>query len=454
MVRPPNLQAGIADDITLADILTIDPARQKNWSKQAPLRWAIRDTLAGYVPDAVRACHEKRMQIFAGIRFELKKAKDAVAFNEWLMYLAAQSAEERTWHINDAAANLVKVAKDNAFDGVAPDIEYFGSFVPPKGQKDGDKIIAALLTQLYQTVAALAPDLVFAPAIGAMVADGGYSFVNPPNPPVLGTPNIRVQPYAMAHEPMKKKTLPAGGAATSLDSFPNMILRPMGYDAFRFTESEGPPTATGAGKQKVLNWHEQVVKYALTEPKDPGDPNAPGVLPGQFQLGIKTFPGPNNRFDPPSTTVTSLAGPAAPAGLEQRPVETPASPAGPPAVPSPGKGAVYKYDAIVEGDKGYLLKTARMLRKYRVGMILFAFPDVGDGKGSVAQAAAAGYWKKCALCNFVLNAITLPPESFDIKGEDPDYDPKNPSRGTIVPGQRGEPLQVPLDDTALKRFQL
>jgi len=40
---------------------------------------------------------------------------------------------------------------------------------------------------------------------------------------------------------------------------------------------------------QIFKWHDDIISYALTVPSTPGQANAPGVLTGQFRVGIKNF---------------------------------------------------------------------------------------------------------------------------------------------------------------------
>jgi hypothetical protein len=66
-----------------------------------------------------------------------------------------------------------------------------------------------------------------------------------------------------------------------------------------------PPPAHVTSVPQIFKWHDDIISYALTVPSTSGQANAPGVLTGQFQVGIKNFPGSSNVPLKVSTTNSS-----------------------------------------------------------------------------------------------------------------------------------------------------
>jgi hypothetical protein len=475
------LRAGIVDDITLLHTFTLDPSTRANFGAQ-PLKWAPDGSRysASALEKVIRICHRRKIQILAGVGLE-KETADAKAFNGWLQYVAGlrdAAAQKRT--LSDAAKGLAALVAQPygsgsppaIFDGIGLDIEFYGDFTPKDAS--GDKALASLMTMFYQAVAdAVKPaHQLCTAAIGAMVLDGGWStkqWDKDQKQWIAGTPGvraIRVQPYDMVHTPRRWSAPASGGTpgkdadrpATAVNLYDDMILRPMAFDAFPFTRARGPLSDTDP--DQILDWHKQIVTYALTQPEGPDSKNAPSVEKSQFQLGIKLKPGPGNRFDLAPTAPAAPAGAAGPQSPAMPSVRSPAPPAAPAGAAAPAKppSTETRNDAVVSSPT-WVRKTARMLRSHEVGLILFAFTDDVkiDGSGQRKSdadltAETTKFWGAAATYNFVLNATSLPPESFDNDGKDPSYDPKAPTQGTVLPGQAGQPLQVPLDDDALRRL--
>lgn len=234
-----------------------------------------------------------------------------------------------------------------------------------------------------------------------------------------------------------------------VNGFSNLVLRPMCYDNFgialdnpadRNVDRTSPPPAHVTSVPQIFKWHDDIIRYALTVSPTPGQANAPGVLTGQFQVGIKNFPGSSNV--PLKVFKTNSSG---------QKVDASGNPTTDPAK------FVFDHWETAGRIGGYLSSAADIRRRCRemrtagVGLILFAMTSSSN------QADIDLFWRNVATYNWVLNKSGgPPPAAFDTdptsKG-DPDYDPSNPSAGTNLPAIQSQPRQWPLTAAAQKRME-
>ncbi|MBS2022676.1 MAG: carboxypeptidase regulatory-like domain-containing protein [Deltaproteobacteria bacterium] len=399
-------EPGVIDDVSL--LVTVQNGDDPNKFEPA---WdvGVLNTPQGHamLPQAIAACHAKGIQCLAGFGLTDRGTSRIKRFDVWLDALTKMSdsdADAETTRFAQALVNFIdNTAGDatNRFDGLSFDIESSGLFGGPlsgKGVVDDAKLakLRVVNTKFYKAVATeLGKDnRICAVTVGGMMSDddaitkGGLKSVPNSGGGALLSPKIHL--YELAK------------------SAPNIIIRPMAYDAAGGANPQGmvmKPQWKGAKAEKIpalntadglLEWHTAITKFALEQKK---------LHPGQFQLGIKRFT-PEAMMDDPN--------------FKPDPSK--------PNQPIPQVKAKADDGTQVKSGEGANADTpekqnnaAKMLRPYRAGLILFA---IGKKKADMNREKEL---------NGLLN-------------------PGFAGKGLLESGKLGQPMQVPLDQQAMTRM--
>jgi hypothetical protein len=325
-----------------------------------------------FFDDIIAACHSNNMQCLAGVDLAAKSSASQ-HFNAWLhadpdlkeIKRYAQSVVDR---LNDPFRED-KLTLDRPFDGISFDIEYI-TRTPRDSQACG-----VTMSTFYRVLAEKLKEgagngtRVLGTAGGALVDPTHWTF----QPPGSGnvTKYQRAQPNAIAH--------PYQLAQRNGPLNDNTIMRPMCYDAW----TVDPPTA----ETTLMQWLRDIIAYA----------KSCGIVPAGFQIGLKTFRGPNNK--------------------------------------SKSEGG-YNLDAIVDNPNNVVKRCVELLRPNGIGLIVFAL-----------SSPAKFFLDKMARYNFALNGVTNANGAADFSK----FDPKNPSAFTVLPNQASGPVQVPLGQSGVDR---
>lgn len=351
--------------------------------------------LKSMIPAVIKRCHRHQIQCLAGYDLVVGTAKTK-RFKGWLDELVKLSAADRTKEIERYAKALVALVLNPFGSTPAPTpFESFDGVSFDFEDVPGSKAQAwaPVLTEFYRTVAKHlrdpAGDRIVAVAAGGMVSDTHSHFF----------PGVRPKSLSKA-----TKTLGSGIAHRyeMAKGAPNLIVRPMAYDNFTIA----PPTPAAT----VREWHEDVINHAIgPAPGQPVPPKVAGISHGSFQLGVKYFHGASNKA-PPGRNLDSI--------LSHKEIQ----------------------------------ERCKLLRKRRVGLVLFAYPTTiklrTGAKLANASHIAKAFWAKVHRYNFVLNG------PVDAQGE-PDFgkfDPKDPVKHTIKPGLETGPDQVVLGKAGVARL--
>ncbi|HZS42588.1 MAG TPA: hypothetical protein VFF06_37415 [Polyangia bacterium] len=363
--------------------------------------------------DVIHACHEKKIQCFAG--YDLAASPHIGArFNDWLNELDNGSfAGDPDVEIARVAGSVVgflgksfpvaATSGTTSFDGISFDIETIRD--PAKD---------ALMIDFYQEIAEQLESA--QPGGGRVLGVASGGLVDDDSATDKGThvalASVKAQPYKMAN------------ASPPHSSVSNLLLRPMCYDAFGITLDD-PRTGLfhrTQGPTRVTRWHNEIMDYAMAKPMGP---NAAGVSESQFQLGIKMFAGSNNRPQP-----VDAAGAPVPNASDPRFDHFVVS--------------SFATDGYMDDDVE-IRQRCRELRKRGLGLCIFAMFTGG----------LPAFWQRIATFNWVLNAKVPPPAAFDrdpTPNGDPAFNPAQPWVGTVEPGTLAQPRQVPHTALSIARL--
>jgi len=400
---------GICDEIAFLstilnndDLTSVAASGDLDWAKR-PLDIELTDTVktAGgeaMLGKAIRACHKARMQAVAGYRLVDAKFQAPRRFNAWLRSLldgdlaATRSAEIFRFASKISSFLDRDFGSGDFFDGISFDIETVAwhrrpGEAPLANSDDPVKAqaIGGVLVEFYRTLADVlrtkpfvepqnhhVPSQLLAVAPGGLV-DATHSHHNPAGGLQAAGFTFIAHDYAMAINRV------------------NFIVRPMAYDNFQVLDAKKQPIDNTANMDR---WHKEIVDYALSEGDHKGKTTGAGLGPFEFQLGVKTAPGPsNNPADPGFRNLD---------------------------------GVMAKHD--------WLMRRCDELRARGVGLCIFAFTDVAKlAPGETRGSKAGAFWTSLRDLDGRLNPAPAPGK---------------PLRGDV----ETQPFQSPHDGASIKRL--
>lgn len=325
-----------------------------------------------FFDDIIAACHSNNMQCLAGVDLAAPSSASR-RFNAWLhadpdaaeIDRYAQSVVDRL----NAPFGKDGLTLEQPFDGISFDFEDID------GKPRDPQACGVTMAMFYRSLAArlkvgTGNETRVLGAGGGRLVDPTHWTFQPPGSGIVTKYQVEL-PSGIAH--------PYQLAQRNGPLNDNTIMRAMCYDAWPVK----PPTGEGT----LMQWLRDIIAYA----------KSCGIVPAGFQIGLKTFKGPNNR--PKSEGGKNL-------------------------------------DAIVDNPDNVVKRCVEILRPNGIGLIVFALPS-----------SAKTFLQRMARYNFALNGVTKPDGTADFAK----FDPNKPSAFTILPNQPSGPVQVPLGKSGVDR---
>jgi len=250
---------GFVDDFTLnwtivndkkMECIEFDPADPVGIPKKGadPVQYRVR-----YYEEVLRLCHQLGIQVLAGYSLLKPESARTQAFNAWLVRLVENPSQRsreirRVVQLIDDFLFSGQCFKGDVFDGIGFDLEAVPGQKKNISEKELDRRGGVLKEFYHELAYRLATR-------NKIVALAAYGLVDPTH-----WRGGRALNFGIAHQFQI-----ALGA-------PNILIRPMGYDAPPRNDGENLATS------KLYRWHKEIVDWALKGAK---------LHPSQFQLGIK-----------------------------------------------------------------------------------------------------------------------------------------------------------------------